>query len=72
MRESVAPVTDISELLGASDGLQFPILVKPDLGDSGAGTQSFASLEELETAGRSGALNVWSPTTRLSTGCSLR
>jgi len=50
-------VTDASELFDASDGLQFPVLVKPDLGGSGAGIRSFARREELETAVRSGDLN---------------
>lgn len=51
------PVKDASEVVDASDGLQFPVLVKPDLGGSGAGIRSFASLEELETAVRSGSWN---------------
>ena len=50
-------VTDSSEVVDASDGLQFPVLIKPDLGGSGAGIRSFASLEELEAAVRSGDLN---------------
>lgn len=54
-------VTDASEMVGASDGLQFPLLVKPDLGGSGAGIRSFASLEELEAAVRSGDLSGLGP-----------
>lgn len=54
-------VTDASEVVDASDGLQFPVLVKPDLGGSGAGIRSFASREELSTAVRSGDLNGVSP-----------
>lgn len=54
-------VTDASELVGASSGLRFPLLVKPDLGGSGAGIRSFASLEELEAAVRSGDLSGLGP-----------
>lgn len=54
-------VTDPSEIVGASDGLQFPVLIKPDLGGSGAGIRSFAGLEELQAAVRSGDLNDLSP-----------
>lgn len=51
------PVKDSSEVVDASDGLRFPVLVKPDLGGSGAGIRSFADIEELEAAVRSGDLN---------------
>lgn len=52
------PVTDTSELVDASNGLQFPVLIKPDLGGSGAGIRSFESREELQAAVRSGSLNA--------------
>lgn len=55
------PVGDASELVEASKGLQFPVLIKPDLGGSGAGIRSFASLQELEAAVKSGSLNGLSP-----------
>jgi hypothetical protein len=54
-------ITDASEVVDASDGLQFPVLVKPDLGGSGAGIRSFASLEDLEAAVRAGDLDGLSP-----------
>jgi hypothetical protein len=34
----------------AAEGMRFPVLVKPNLGGSGAGIRSFASAEELRTA----------------------
>lgn len=54
-------VTDASEVAVAAKNLEFPILIKPNLGGSGAGIRSFASLDELETAVRSGDLNGLSP-----------
>ena len=54
-------ITDASEVVDALDGLQFPVLVKPDLGGSGAGIRSFASLKELEAAVRSGDLSGLGP-----------
>lgn len=49
-------ITDPSRLVDVSDGLEFPVLIKPNLGGSGAGIRSFANREELETAFRSGEL----------------
>jgi hypothetical protein len=37
-----------AQATAAAEGLVFPILVKPNLGGSGAGIRSFAHLEELE------------------------
>lgn len=54
-------IRDVSEVVNASEGLQFPVLVKPDLGGSGAGIRSFASREELEAAVRSDDLSPLSP-----------
>lgn len=54
-------VTNASEVVAAAKNLEFPILVKPNLGGSGAGIRSFASLEELEAAVRSGDLNGLRP-----------
>jgi hypothetical protein len=50
------PITDHSRVVDASQGLQFPVLIKPNLGGSGAGIRSFVSPEELEVAVRSGGL----------------
>ncbi|HUH17553.1 MAG TPA: hypothetical protein VMM85_06370 [Methylomirabilota bacterium] len=41
----------------AADGLHFPVLVKPNIGGSGAGIQSFATPGELQAAVRDEALN---------------
>ena len=43
-------VADPGDLVRAADGLEFPVLVKPNIGGSGAGVQAFATLEELTDA----------------------
>src|SRR5918996_905779 len=40
----------------AARELRFPVLIKPNIGGSGAGIESFATIEELEEAVRSGRL----------------
>lgn len=50
------PFSNPSELIEAATGLRFPILVKPNLGGSGAGIRSFADSAELEAALQSGEL----------------
>ncbi len=50
----------LSDPGGAADaaaGLEFPLLVKPNIGGSGAGIRSFASLEELAAADLDGGLD---------------
>lgn len=42
---------------GAAEGLRFPVLVKPNIGGSGAGIASFASLDELASAVAAKRLN---------------
>jgi glutathione synthase/RimK-type ligase-like ATP-grasp enzyme len=39
-----------SQLVAASEGLQFPVVVKPNIGGSGAGIRRFESRAELEAA----------------------
>ena len=39
-----------ADLAAAAEGLRFPVLVKPNIGGSGAGIRSFASAEELAGA----------------------
>lgn len=39
-----------SDLLAAAEGLRFPVLVKPNIGGSGAGIVSYASRDELAAA----------------------
>lgn len=45
------------QAIGAAEGLRFPVLVKPNIGGSGAGIQSFATPEELEAAVLGGGLD---------------
>jgi hypothetical protein len=45
------------QALAAAEGLRFPVLVKPNIGGSGAGIASFATPEELEAAIGSGSVN---------------
>lgn len=43
-------VSDRAALADAADGLRFPVLVKPNVGGSGAGIRSFATASELREA----------------------
>jgi len=43
-------INDPAAAAAAAEGLRFPVLVKPNLGGSGAGIRSFASPEELRGA----------------------
>jgi hypothetical protein len=54
-------VGDPADLVSASDGLQFPVLVKPNVGGSGAGMRSFADRGELEAAVAAGELTDLGP-----------
>jgi len=45
-----------SEAVGAADGLVYPVLVKPNIGGSGAGIVSFDTPEALERAADTGEL----------------
>ncbi len=45
------------QALAAADGLRYPVLVKPNIGGSGAGIRSFATPEELATAVEAGSLD---------------
>ena len=55
------PVTRVlsrpEQVLIAADGLRFPVLVKPNIGGSGAGIASFATPEELKLAVGSGSIS---------------
>jgi hypothetical protein len=42
----------------AAEGLRFPVLVKPNVGGSGAGIRSFADPAELEAAARHGEMEL--------------
>jgi hypothetical protein len=43
-------INDASQAVEAAERLRFPVLVKPNIGGSGAGIRSFSSLEELTEA----------------------
>ncbi|MGH3046648.1 MAG: ATP-grasp domain-containing protein, partial [Gaiellaceae bacterium] len=43
-------VNDVRQLEAAAEGLRFPVLVKPNVGGSGAGIRSFATPSELREA----------------------
>lgn len=45
------------QAMAAADGLRFPVLVKPNIGGSGAGIASFATRGELEAAVMDGAVS---------------
>ncbi len=45
-----------SQAAGAADAIDYPVVVKPNIGGSGAGIRSFDTPEELETAARDGGL----------------
>lgn len=47
-------LTDASSAPAAADGLRFPVLVKPNIGGSGAGIRSFATPAELAEAAAAG------------------
>jgi glutathione synthase/RimK-type ligase-like ATP-grasp enzyme len=42
----------------AADGLRFPVVVKPNIGGSGAGVTKFETIEALEEASKNGSLNL--------------
>lgn len=50
-------VCDPAGVADAAAGLEFPVLVKPNIGGSGAGIRSFGSLEELAAAALDGGLD---------------
>ncbi len=45
------------QAVAAADGLQYPLLIKPNIGGSGAGIRSFATPDELARAVRDGQLD---------------
>jgi hypothetical protein len=47
-------VSDRARVVAAAEGLNFPVLVKPNIGGSGAGIRSFATAAELRDAAESG------------------
>jgi D-alanine-D-alanine ligase-like ATP-grasp enzyme len=51
-------VNDRSRVVAAAEGLRFPVLVKPNIGGSGAGIRQFATRAELEAAASDGTLGL--------------
>ncbi|MEE8491945.1 MAG: hypothetical protein V3S60_09895 [Acidimicrobiia bacterium] len=51
-------ITHPSQASVAAQGLQFPVLVKPNLGGSGAGIQSFEGPAQLAGAARAGTIEL--------------
>ena len=51
-------INDPARAAAAAEELEFPVLVKPNVGGSGAGIQSFASAEELRVAAAGGDLDL--------------
>ncbi|MBA3364762.1 MAG: hypothetical protein H0U03_03100 [Actinobacteria bacterium] len=51
-------INDPSRALAAADGLRFPVLLKPNVGGSGAGIRSFATSDELAAAVQSGEIEL--------------
>jgi hypothetical protein len=49
-------VADPAQVATAAVGLRFPVLVKPNVGGSGAGIRSFATAAELDDAARDGSI----------------
>jgi glutathione synthase/RimK-type ligase-like ATP-grasp enzyme len=49
-------INDPSEAVAAAEGLTYPVIVKPNVGGSGAGIVSFETPQTLDLAARSGAL----------------
>ena len=51
-------INNATEAAAAAQGLRFPIVLKPNIGGSGAGIRRFETPEQLEQAARAGALDL--------------
>lgn len=51
-------INDPTAALAAAEGLDFPVIVKPNIGGSGAGIQRFESKEQLSQAAEAGAIDL--------------
>jgi hypothetical protein len=51
-------VNHVSQLVGAADGLTYPVIVKPNVGGSGALMQRFETPEALQAAAERGGLDL--------------
>ncbi len=51
-------INNAAEAPAATQGLRFPVVLKPNIGGSGAGIRRFETLEQLEQAVQAGALDL--------------
>ncbi|HEV2749156.1 MAG TPA: hypothetical protein VGV12_01385 [Gemmatimonadales bacterium] len=51
-------INNAAEARAAAEGLRFPVVLKPNIGGSGAGIRRFEAPEQLEQAARAGALDL--------------
>ena len=51
-------INNAAEALAAAQGLRFPVILKPNIGGSGAGIRRFETPEQLEQAAKTGALDL--------------
>ncbi|HET9981984.1 MAG TPA: hypothetical protein VFQ38_00285 [Longimicrobiales bacterium] len=51
-------INDAAQAPAAAEGLRFPVVVKPNIGGSGAGVRRFETPEQLRRAAESGALDL--------------
>lgn len=51
-------INDTSQALSAADKINFPILIKSNIGGSGAGIQKFETRDELQTAVEEGTIDL--------------
>src|ERR1700743_955026 len=58
-------INNPADAVKASEGLRFPIVVKPNIGGSGAGVAKFNSVQELEEGVKAGTLDLGLDTTAL-------
>ncbi|HET7321567.1 MAG TPA: hypothetical protein VFI96_03660, partial [Longimicrobiaceae bacterium] len=58
-------INDAREAAAAAEGLRFPVVIKPNIGGSGAGVRRFDSAEELAAAAKGGELDLGIDSTAL-------
>jgi hypothetical protein len=51
-------ISDASQAVAAAHSLRFPVMVKPNVGGSGAGIRSFSNIDELAEVAADGALEL--------------
>ncbi|MBX6364974.1 MAG: ATP-grasp domain-containing protein [Gemmatimonadetes bacterium] len=58
-------INDAAQAPAAAEGLRFPVVVKPNIGGSGAGVRRFETPEQLQRAAAAGALDLGIDSTAL-------